>query len=339
MEAEHDDGGRRERVDRRDASPQSGRGALITSIAALTLSLAVLVWSVSGSGTALVQWNSDPPSSAAESSPAASSPGPPFAEDGHRGLSDGGEPSGGGSGRPTGEAALVDNPLYATGRLAPLPCPAPELDTADPASMKALLDTVADCLDQTWTTQFARAGIPYDPPQRVFWQVPGTSPCRDYPSTAGAFYCRASKSIYIGTGDVVRKWNGAQDSAVYASLLAHEYSHHVQGESGLLDYYHERRRSEADRSVQNSWTRKSELQANCLSGAFLGAVRVSFPIGEEERANVLDDAAATADRAGSNDDERTHGSADNSVRWMDHGITEQDPGVCNTWSAKDGLVQ
>nr|WP_106582116.1 neutral zinc metallopeptidase [Murinocardiopsis flavida] len=315
---------------------RSGRAALLTSLVVLAVSLAVLVWSVSGPGAALVQWGGGP--SSAKATGGTASPGS-FAEDGHRGLPGGGAPSGGGTGRPTGEDALVDNPLYATGRLAPLPCPAPDLDVTESASMKALLDTVADCLDHTWATQFARAGIPYDPPQRVFWEVPGTSPCRDYPSSAGAFYCRASKSIYIGTSDVVRKWNGVEDPAVYASLLAHEYSHHVQGESGLLDYYHEQRRNEADRSVQNSWTRKSELQANCMAGAFLGAVRVSFPLGDAERANVLDDAAATADREGSSDDERTHGSADNSVRWMDHGIAKQDPGVCNTWSAADDLVQ
>nr|WP_233515348.1 neutral zinc metallopeptidase [Marinitenerispora sediminis] len=241
--------------------------------------------------------------------------------------------------RPAGEQALLANPLYETGRLAPLPCPAPELEARDPASMERFLDAVADCLDETWQTQFERAGIPFDPPSRVFWTEPGTSPCRAYPSTAGAFYCRASKSIYIGTADVVDKWNGAEDSVVYASLLAHEYGHHVQGESGLLDYYHEQRRHEPDAGAQNVWTRKSELQANCLAGAFLGSVAVSYPLAEADRETIREDAAATADRQGSTEAERTHGSAANSVLWIEHGMERQDPGSCNTWNVDAGLVQ
>lgn len=242
--------------------------------------------------------------------------------------------------RPSGHEALVANPLYGTGRLSPRPCPVPLLDVHDDASMKGFLDTVADCLDDAWATQFARAGLPFAPPERVFWDEPGVSPCRPYPSQAGAFYCRASTSIYIGTSDVVEKWNGASRAVVYASLLAHEYAHHVQGESGLLEYYHEQRQLERDPLERNAWTRRSELQANCLSGAFLGSVRVSFPLGDDDLDAVLTDARATADREDGGEEERTHGAADNSVHWTTRGWEDQTPGSCNTWDVDDEtLVQ
>jgi predicted metalloprotease len=109
----------------------------------------------------------------------------------------------------------------------------------------------------------------------------------------------------------------------------------VQGESGLLEYYHEQRRLEADRTDQNAWTRRSELQANCLAGVFLGSVRVSYPLEDGDIDAVLADAAATADREGGPEDERTHGSADNSTRWMRHGLDRQEPGACNTWDVED----
>jgi predicted metalloprotease len=237
--------------------------------------------------------------------------------------------------RPTGHTALVSNPLYDTGRLSPLPCPVPELDVEDPGSMEQFLHLVADCLDDAWKTQFDRAGIPFAPPGRVFWSEPGVSPCRAYPSPAGAFYCRASSSIYIGTSDVVEKWNGSEDSVVYASLLAHEYGHHVQGESGLLEYYHEQRQLEDDDAGRNAWTRRSELQANCLAGAFLGSVRVSYPLGSGDLEVLLDDASATADRADGPDEERTHGSSDNSVWWTRSGWDEQSASACNTWDVDD----
>ena len=237
--------------------------------------------------------------------------------------------------RPTGRAALVDNPLYGTGRLSPRPCPAPELDVHDRESMGAFLHTIADCLDDAWETQFARAGIPFTPPHRVFWEEPGVSPCRAYPSQAGAFYCRASTSIYIGVSDVVDKWNGADNGVVYASLLAHEYGHHVQGESGLLEYYHGQRDLEQGDAARNGWTRRSELQANCLAGAFLGSVRVGYPLGDGDLDVLLADTEATADRAGGPESERTHGSAENSVHWMLAGWEGQAPGVCNTWAVDD----
>ncbi|WP_082376279.1 neutral zinc metallopeptidase [Nocardiopsis sp. NRRL B-16309] len=237
--------------------------------------------------------------------------------------------------RPSGHAALVANPLYGTDRLSPLPCPVDEPDVDDAVAMEGFLHAVADCLDEAWTTQFARAGIPFEPPDRVFWSEPGVSPCRPYPSAAGAFYCRASTSIYIGTSDVVEKWNGATRSVVYASLLAHEYSHHVQGESGLLEYYHEQRELEPDPEGRNAWTRRSELQANCLAGAFLGSIRVTYPLDDGDLESLLEDAAATADREDGPESERTHGSVDNGVWWTRTGWEEQAPGACNTWDVDD----
>lgn len=240
--------------------------------------------------------------------------------------------------RPSGEAALRANPLYDTGRLAPRPCPVPDVDVTEPDEMEEFLHTLTDCLDEAWTTQFERAGVPFEPPARVFWSEPGTSPCRDYPSDAGAFYCRASNGIYIGVADVVEKWREESNGVVYASLLAHEYGHHVQGESGLLEYYHEQRRHEPDTAEQNTWTRRSELQANCLAGVFLGSIGISYPITDTEHGLLREDAKATADRGGSAE-ERTHGTPANSALWLEHGLAEQRPGACNTWEAAPELVE
>ncbi|WP_159944536.1 neutral zinc metallopeptidase [Nocardiopsis sp. FR6] len=307
---------------------------LVTALVVVLLVLALLSWTTAeghdpGSGASVdgAASGTDPGS---DDKPGQSAPDWAGGQ-GQPGLSERfGQPE-----RPAGHTALVANPLYETGRLSPRPCPVPGLDVDDPASMEAFLNTVADCLDDAWRTQFERAGIPFTPPERVFWEEPGVSPCRPYPSRAGAFYCRASTSIYIGTSDVVRKWNAAADSVVYASLLAHEYAHHVQGESGLLEYYHEQRQLETDALKRNAWTRRSELQANCLAGAFLGSVRVSYPLDGDDLDALLSDAAATADRPGGPAEDRTHGSADNSVLWTREGWELQTPGACNTWDVAD----
>ncbi|WP_017572127.1 neutral zinc metallopeptidase [Nocardiopsis halotolerans] len=321
------------------ASRRANRRAfgLVTALVVVLLALALLSWTTTGE-------SGSPPGATADGSGS----GPDSGSDDKPGQ----DPSGGSGGdgrlglsgrfgeqeRPSGRDALVTNPLYETGRLSPRPCPVPELDVEEPESMEAFLNTVADCLDDAWQTQFQRAGIPFTPPERVFWDEPGVSPCRAYPSRAGAFYCRASTSIYIGTSDVVEKWNGATRSAVYASLLAHEYGHHVQGESGLLEYYHRQRQLEDDVLERNAWTRRGELQANCLAGVFMGSVRVSYPLDEEDMEALLADAAATADREDGAEEDRTHGSVENSVMWTRTGLEEQAPGACNTWDVEDGSL-
>ncbi|GAA4939097.1 neutral zinc metallopeptidase [Streptomonospora halophila] len=307
--------------------PSGGRGggtagrrtALYAALAALLLGLALLTVVATGGGD---RFDAESAASSGRADPDLSQTPAPTAD----------------TQRPTGQSALVDNPLYSTGELMPLPCPAPRLDVHDPASVEDFLNTVTDCLDDAWARQFEEAGIPFEPPKRVFWSEGGSSPCREYPSSAGAFYCRTVKSIYIGTSDVVEKWGGNEQSAVYASLLAHEYGHHVQGEAGLLEYYHDQRGKESSQLLRNEWTRKSELQANCLAGIFLGAVEVSYPLTRDDIDAVLDDAAATADRAGAPAAERTHGSAENSVLWLEHGLEQEAPGACNTWSVEDESV-
>ncbi|MDS1270245.1 neutral zinc metallopeptidase [Lipingzhangella sp. LS1_29] len=250
--------------------------------------------------------------------------------------------------RPSGAEALLDNPLYGTEPLAPRPCPVPDLNVHDSTSMETFLNAVADCLDDAWSTQFARADLPFEPANRVFWSEPGTSPCRDYPSAAGAFYCRASSGIYIGTSDVVEKWLGETNGVVYASLLSHEYAHHVQSEAGLLEYYHDQRSEAPTTAERNEWTRRSELQADCLAGVFLGSIAVTYPLDEDDVQVLLEDARATADDTSAagrgeqdelDEDERTHGTADNSEYWTHAGFTEQRPGACNTWTADEELVQ
>ncbi|RNL84053.1 metalloprotease [Halostreptopolyspora alba] len=288
----------------------------------------------------MLTWNlATGPTPGPESGPAAEPSGEP-SEYGPRDLAR--PPTGeGGPRRPVGEGVLTANPLYDTDRLSSLPCPAPDLDVRSPESVTEFLNALTDCLDEAWAAQFRQAGLPYDPPRRVFWTEEGTSPCRDYPSAAGAFYCRADQSIYIGAADVVEKWNHTRESVVYASLLAHEYGHHVQGESGLLEHYHEQRRLEETPKERNAWTRKAELQANCFAGTFLGAVSVTYPITADDRAVVLADASATADPEDAPDEERTHGSAENGRYWLDQGMREQSPGACNTWNLPDddSLVQ
>lgn len=236
----------------------------------------------------------------------------------------------------SGSKTLTANPLYTTGQLAEVTCTAPALDPDDEASMERFLHSVTDCLDKAWRKQFSQTEAGFKPPDRIYWYASGKSPCGNYPMhDTAAFYCQANEGLYLGVDDIVESSGDSTDSETYTFLLSHEYAHHVQGETGILDYFHDKRREESDDAKQERLTRRSELQANCLGGAFLGTVADSYPIGAAERGNVLADAQRRGDYG---TEERTHGSPKNGKLWTAHGMDRRDPAACDTWKAKEDLV-
>lgn len=244
--------------------------------------------------------------------------------------------------RPVGDDGtdpLTANPLYDTGELEPSECPVPELDAGDPQSMEEFLNTQTDCLDETWEHQFERGELGFEYPVRVFWSTAGQSPCGQYPTEdTAAFYCRQNKGLYLGVTDVALKSNGLDVPEAYSRLLAHEYGHHVQGEAGIHDALGVAQATEPTPEGDDALSRRNELQADCLGAAFLGSIQDSYPIADEERANILEDAAARADKE-DEDDRRTHGAPEQAVLWTEHGLDRRDPAACNTWDARQDLVE
>lgn len=234
-----------------------------------------------------------------------------------------------------GNDPLGDNPLYRVGELGEVTCVTPELDSSDPESMERFAHTMADCLDQAWSSYFEAAGLEFTSPNRVYWHSPGHSPCGPFPSEGtAAFYCGANQGLYLGVEDIVEASAGNDESEAYTFLLSHEYGHHVQGQSRILVEFHSARAG-VDQAEADELTRRNELQANCLSGVFLGASGPSLGLGETERQNILDDVVRRSDRGG----EHTHGSEENSRLWTVHGMDRVDPAACNTWVAAEELVQ
>ncbi|MQA97256.1 MAG: hypothetical protein GEV11_22420 [Streptosporangiales bacterium] len=239
--------------------------------------------------------------------------------------------------QPTGRTAVTDSKLYDTGRLATVPCRAPSLSIRSTSSMRRFLNTSTDCLDEMWGQQFQKAGMTFEPPDRIYWSGPGRSPCGSFPAPgAAAFYCRASKGMYIGVRDVVKNSANAPYPVVYASVLSHEYGHHVQGEAGILDYGHEKMYYAGSIDEKNGYSRRIELQANCMAGVFMSSVRGTYPIGSDQRRIALLDAYYRGDRGP--ESTHDHGSRTNGRAWLNRGMTLGGPSACNTWSVSASKV-
>lgn len=237
------------------------------------------------------------------------------------------------------KTAALSGPLYRSGPLSPVGCRLPAITEHDEESMRRFLDTLSNCLDQAWDRQFAKAGISgFTAPQRVFWSMPGSSPCGSYPAPgASAFYCPVNDTMYVGLSNVVETAGGEPVShyAVYARVIAHEYGHHVQEDAGILEYGHELMASGGPARAEAS--RRIELQAQCFAGAFLSAERRTLPMTRAQYREMIADTRARGDdesRPGLGD----HGSGRHYAGWVIRGYGRGALSACDTWTAPSSGV-
>ncbi|MFC4530957.1 neutral zinc metallopeptidase [Sphaerisporangium dianthi] len=203
-------------------------------------------------------------------------------------------------------------------------CPAPPAD--DTRSRLVLFNALTDCMGRSWRAALRTAGVHLAEPTRVFWTRPGRGACGDYPGDAAAFYCPANQGIYLGAVDD-EHW------MVLSAILAHEYGHHVQEVTGIMDAEAEKEYGTTGDAVIAALSRRLELQADCFAGVWFSAVRRSLPVTGKDWGIVLEDAALRGDEE---DDEvrlRTHGTGEHVAAWLNGGFRGGRPGHCDTWAA------
>nr|BFE87107.1 hypothetical protein GCM10020093_097080 [Planobispora longispora] len=123
--------------------------------------------------------------------------------------------------------------------------------------------------------------------------------------------------------------DGSGDGEVFPVMftLAHEYAHHVQAIVGISA-------QDGSEVFDEAWSRRLELQADCLAAAalrdvqpyLLNDLRRSLAHGTETDATEEDAAEQRA----------SHGSSRSGALWMLRGQREGTVGACNTWKAPEG---
>jgi predicted metalloprotease len=232
---------------------------------------------------------------------------------------------------------LGDNPLYAGDVGAPaITCTLNRWRT-DVQSAASFFASAIPCLEAAWLPVLQRAGLPYYPPGL---EVPadGTidTPCTGSEGRSfSAFYCPKNHTIYMPFGSLQTGQYGAHPG-VYLAVLAHEFGHHVQNVTGVMDAYWEARyEAGADTEAGLDLSRRTELQAQCFSGMFIAS---SYPRGSVD-ANILQEARSTQQRGDHNAGEpRDHGSDQHASSWWEQGAQKNRTYQCNTWMANAGDV-
>ncbi|MGF3057201.1 KPN_02809 family neutral zinc metallopeptidase [Microbacterium sp. YY-01] len=167
--------------------------------------------------------------------------------------------------------------------------------------------------------------------------------CGTASNAVGPFYCPPEEGVYIDPTffGILRQQFGASAgelSQIY--ILAHEYGHHIQNITGIMQEHPSRATGATSDSV------RMELQADCFAGAFIADMtQQKDPNGqpymlaptEQQIEDALNAAAVVGDdhiqqQSGmTNPESWTHGSSEQRKRWFAIGFS-QGVNSCDTFT-------
>ncbi|MDT0329579.1 neutral zinc metallopeptidase [Nocardiopsis lambiniae] len=224
---------------------------------------------------------------------------------------------------------IADHPLYDTATPAEIPCDVPDLEMGSDDSWEEFATATGHCLDELWAPVFDDLGLSVGPPEiTVTRESPDSGDEEGYTL---AYYEGDYERITVVLPNV--RTLGGQIPAearedVWIALMGHEYGHHVQYVTGILDISHDLRRTAASEDEELDTLRRTELQAECMAGIGLRAIT------DADRRS-LNRVNANFNGGG---DLPTHGTATNRAEWLERGWDESTVGGCNTYGADPDQV-
>ncbi|MDA0638588.1 neutral zinc metallopeptidase [Nonomuraea sp. MCN248] len=236
------------------------------------------------------------------------------------------------------DRSLKNNTLYRAGALPRLNCRAGNASVFSHSQLKALILKTSECMDRAWEPVLRKQGIPFSPPRYAIAARSGRGACGDYPQPGSIvpYYCPRNSTIYASTSAMARgngnsrgygqivSWHGG-----IISMMAHEYGHHVQNLTGLLDSWWARTLETPNRNGKLALSRRLELQATCFAGMWMRSVATSYPVSTGNRQRLFWFYGQVGDHPGY---PRDHGSPANNHRWFRQGWEKNHAYQCNTWA-------
>ncbi|WP_433517331.1 neutral zinc metallopeptidase [Nonomuraea sp. CA-143628] len=221
-------------------------------------------------------------------------------------------------------AVLAKNKIYRSGTPSPQSCAIPAIRKGSAASLKTFHRAMARCANTFWATRFKAAGLRYSPPKIAITTGSG-SVCGKITSN-GAQYCPAQRTIAIR---IMKRDLQDPFRMNIAHSVAHEWGHHVQQLSGMLDEQN-RLYWRAGGSARTILSHRLEMQAECFAGVFYSSTLDSIDPGI-----TWDEWTDAVSRAG---ESKVHGKPANLAYWQDRGYSGGSARYCNTWTAPRSRV-
>ena len=237
------------------------------------------------------------------------------------------------------EDFLLNNPLYQSGSLGEMNCPAEDLGDGSLAAQKRYYEKLFGCLNDAWRPVFQKLGSSKPDPGLVVFDKPVVTPCGNFKPLSGrvlAFYCYGNQVMYTDVAQMNKAFGPKEDLA-FLMTIAHEYGHHVQGVTELAYARYAYVQDHPEQKLESS--RRNELQASCLAGVFSKAVEKSYPFTSRMKEFEHQASNSFGETEDTPADERTHGLATSQGFWIMNGLNIGETKACNTYAAPANLVQ
>jgi len=229
--------------------------------------------------------------------------------------------------------------IFYNGQVAsPVRC---ELDGVDPskaskAQMQTYLNEVVACLMRVWAPELQLDGFNASRPSVIVYSGSGQSPCGKL-TRQNAFYCAGDQQIYWAMDLPTAFPGNMHDPFLPVQVLAHEFGHAIQAQTGILIASHAWQQEYTDEGDDPSaleLSRRTEMQADCFAGQFIASVQQSASISSDEHEVMLQLMLQLGDDAitgisGYSDD---HGLGTNRQYWFSTGYGSTELSTCNTFS-------
>ncbi|MGI3781612.1 MAG: neutral zinc metallopeptidase [Janthinobacterium lividum] len=204
--------------------------------------------------------------------------------------------------------------------------------------LQPYLTEVVGCLTSVFKAPLAAEGFTLVEPKVKTYHERVESPCGDFgQSGSPAYYCSTTSTIYWP--DTVDDGREAYTFARlgYVGLTAHEFGHHLQATTGMLNGYAGAHKK-ASTKEGYALSRRLELQAQCFEGVFLHATAKELDVSSQDRQELKAWHSYTGDEDPPDDRKPDHGSSEAQFAWLDRGLQSGDFADCNTWTASSTSV-
>ncbi|MFW5419181.1 neutral zinc metallopeptidase [Nocardiopsis sp. CNT-189] len=223
------------------------------------------------------------------------------------------------------EIDVSSHPVYDLPMPEPVDCPIPDLDPGSDASWEAFSAELGPCLNDLWRPRLEELGLRVaDPEFTTTRENPDEGSSAE--GVTLAYYDSELHEITIvipNVSAVSEEFPGRDQEGVWSALIGHEYGHHVQEVTGVLEESYEMEYAASSQSQSLQALRRTELQAECMGGIAMRGLG-AFDDEQIERVNEL---------LNGGDDLPTHGSSHNRRTWYEKGAGGETLESCNTYAA------
>lgn len=181
----------------------------------------------------------------------------------------------------------------------------------------------------------------YSEAQTVFFSQGVQTACGNASSAVGPFYCPVDQTVYLDLSffEQLQSRFGSNGGAFgEAYVVAHEYGHHVENLTGVLE------KGRVNATGAQGGGVRVELQADCLAGVWAHHAEQTGLIEDLSEQDIKDGLSAAAAVGDDSIQERTtgqvdphkwtHGSSEQRQTWFLRGYQEGTREACDTFSVR-----